>query len=99
MIGPSRPRKNKRKDPHEDPKRPRRLTKHDIEMSYTVCKSKQDTKRKCPNKDRVMEPTPKRPTGRPRKDGAPPLSSQASSSSANLGATALLLEQKEVVGS
>ena len=39
-IRPSRPRKNRRKDPRENPKRPGRLTKHDIEMRYSVCKSK-----------------------------------------------------------
>ena len=54
-----------------------------------MCKSKQYTKMKCPNKDRVVEPTPKRPKGRPRKDGTPPSSSQVGSSSANLGATTL----------
>ena len=43
-IGPGRPRKNRRKDPHEDPKRSGRLTKHGIEMSYTVCKLDQHTK-------------------------------------------------------
>ena len=37
-----------------------------------------------------MEPTPKRPKDRPRKDGAPPSSSQAGFSSANLGGTTLL---------
>ena len=41
------------------------------------------------NKDRVVEPTPKRPKGRQKKYRAPPASSQASSSSANLGATTL----------
>ena len=50
-----------------------------------MCKSKQHTKRKCPNKDRVVEPTPKRH----RKDGVTPSSSQVGSSSTNLGATAL----------
>ncbi|KAL2893285.1 Transposase for insertion sequence element ISRM5 [Bienertia sinuspersici] len=32
-IGPGRPRKNRRKDPFEDPKRPGRLTKHGMEMT------------------------------------------------------------------
>ena len=86
-IGLGRPRKNRRKDPHENPKKPGRLTKHGIEMSCSVCKSKQYTKRKCPNKDRVVEPTPKRPTGRPRKDRTPPSSSQGSPSSDHLGVT------------
>ena len=35
-----RPRKNKRKDPHENQKKPNRLTKHGIEMTRGVCKSK-----------------------------------------------------------
>ena len=53
-----------------------------------MCKSKQHTKRKCPDKDRVMEPTPKRHKGRLRKDEKPPSSSQAGPSSDQLGATA-----------
>ena len=73
-IGPDRPWKNMRKYPHENPIV--RLTKHCIEMSCSVCKSKQHTKRKCHDKDRVVEPILKRPKGRPRKDGAPPSSSQ-----------------------
>ena len=48
---------------------------HGIEMSCSVGKSKQHTKNKCLDKDRVMEPTPKRPKGRLRKDGAPHSSS------------------------
>ena len=63
------------------PKKPRKLTKHGIDMSCSVCKSKQHTKRKCPDKDRVVEPIPKRPKGKPRKDRAPSSSSQASPSS------------------
>ena len=89
-IGPGWPRKIRRKYPHENPKKLRRLTKHGIEMSCSVCKSKQHTRRKFPDKDRVVEPTHKRPKGRPRKDGAPPSSSQASPSSDQLGATAQL---------
>ena len=83
------PRKKLEKISHDNPKRPGRLTKHGIEMSCSVCKSKQYTKRKCPNKDRVVEPTPKRPKGRLKKDKAPPSSSQVGSSSANLGVTTL----------
>ena len=51
-IRPGKPRKNSRKDPLENSKRPRRLTKHDIEVSCSMCKSKQHGKRTCPNKDR-----------------------------------------------
>lgn len=38
-------RKNRRKDPNENPKKPRSLSKHDVEMSCSVCKLKQPTKR------------------------------------------------------
>ena len=58
-----------------------------IEMTCSVCKSKKQTKRKCLDKDKVVEPTPKRPNGRPRKDWAPPSSSQTSPLSDHLGAT------------
>ena len=53
-----------------------------------MCKSKQHTKRKFHDKNKVVEPTPKRPEGRPRKDKAPPSSSKADTSSNQLGATA-----------
>ena len=85
-IGLGMPRKNRRKDPHENPKKPGRLTKHGIKMTYSVCKSKQHTKMKCPDKDMVVEPTLKRPKGRPRKDWAPPSSNQPGPSSYHLGA-------------
>ena len=77
-----------RKEPHENPQKLGRLTKHGIKMSCSVCKSKLHTKRKCPNKDRVMEPTLERPKCRQRKDGAPPSSSQVGPSLDQLGATA-----------
>ncbi|CAH9105143.1 unnamed protein product [Cuscuta europaea] len=70
-IGPGRPRKNRIKDPHEDPKRPGKLSKHDMEMTCSICKSKQHNKRKCPDKDKAtpsnVENLPKKSRGRPRK--------------------------------
>ena len=48
-IGPGMPRKNRKKYPHENPK-------YGIKMICSVCKSKQHTKRKCLDKDRVVEP-------------------------------------------
>ncbi|XP_074289746.1 uncharacterized protein LOC141615099 [Silene latifolia] len=69
-IGPGRPRKKRRRAPHEDPKKPGKLTKHGIEMSCSVCKSKSHNKRKCPDKDKELAPAPKRPMGRPRKSAA-----------------------------
>ncbi|CAH9116889.1 unnamed protein product [Cuscuta epithymum] len=51
-IGPGRPRKNRRKDPHEDPKKPDKLTKHGLQMRCSICKSTQHNKRKCPDKDK-----------------------------------------------
>ncbi|XP_074278541.1 uncharacterized protein LOC141602128 [Silene latifolia] len=67
---PGRPRKKRRRAPHENPKKPGKLTKHGIEMSCSVCKSKSHNKRKCPDKDKEVAPAPKRPMGRPRKSGA-----------------------------
>ncbi|XP_074297884.1 uncharacterized protein LOC141628676 [Silene latifolia] len=69
-IGPGRPRKKRRRAPHENPKKPGKLTKHGIEMSCSVCKSKSHNKRKCPDKHKEVAPAPKRPMGRPRKSGA-----------------------------
>ncbi|KAK9663641.1 hypothetical protein RND81_O264200 [Saponaria officinalis] len=66
-IGPGRPRKNRRKDPFEDPKKKGRLTKHGIEMTCSLCKSKTHNKRKCPNKGKSLPtPPPKRARGRPK---------------------------------
>ncbi|KAH9623671.1 hypothetical protein KSS87_000247 [Heliosperma pusillum] len=68
-IGPRRPTKNRRKEPHEDPKKPGRLTKHGTTIRCSVCKSEKHNKRKCPDKDKVveLEPQPKKGRGRPRK--------------------------------
>ncbi|KAH9613758.1 hypothetical protein KSS87_007755 [Heliosperma pusillum] len=66
-VGPGRPRRKRRRDPFENPKKPGKLTKHGIEMSCSVCKSKSHNKRKCPEKDNQPPPPPKRPMGRPRK--------------------------------
>ncbi|KAL2925959.1 Plastocyanin [Bienertia sinuspersici] len=68
-IGPRRPRKNRIKDPFENPKKPGRLTKHGVEMSCTVCKEKGHNKRGCKNRDQAgtSEQPAKRPRGRPRK--------------------------------
>lgn len=60
-------RKNRRRDPHEDPKRPGKLIKHGIQMRCTICKSTDHNKRKCNDKDKVpSEPLAKKPRGRPR---------------------------------
>ncbi|XP_074278342.1 uncharacterized protein LOC141601934 [Silene latifolia] len=65
-VGPGRPRKKKRRDPHEDPKRSGKLTKHGLQVTCSVCKSKTHNKRRCPVKDKVVEPPTKRDRGRPR---------------------------------
>ncbi|XP_074314199.1 uncharacterized protein LOC141649406 [Silene latifolia] len=66
-VGPGRPRKKRRRGPHEDPKRSGKLTKHGLEMTCSVCKSKDHNKRTCPQKGTLLlEPTPKRGRGRPR---------------------------------
>ena len=75
------------------------LTEHGIEMSYTMCKSKQHTKRKCPNKDKVVEPTPIRPRGRPIKDGHHLHQVKLAFHQPTLVLQPCLLEQEEVVGS
>lgn len=80
-VGPGRPRKNRIKDPFEDPKRSGKLTKHGVEMSCSICKSKTHNKRKCPNKDPNIEPAPKRGRGRPRKTGTNASSSTLASQS------------------
>ncbi|KAL2894817.1 Antiviral helicase SKI2 [Bienertia sinuspersici] len=71
-IGPGRPRRNRRKDPYEDPKKKGKLTRHGQVLSCSVCKSKDHTKRKCPDKGKEVQPAPKRPRGRPKKDGSNP---------------------------
>ncbi|KAL2892664.1 Gag-Pol polyprotein [Bienertia sinuspersici] len=78
-IGPGRPRKNRRKDPFEDPKNPGKLSRHGMEMTCFICKAKGHNKRRCPNKDQaqIQEPPPKRPRGRPKSSAQPtPLSTQ-----------------------
>ncbi|XP_010691905.1 uncharacterized protein LOC104905154 [Beta vulgaris subsp. vulgaris] len=59
-IGPGRPRKNRIKDPHEDPKKPGKLTRHGVEMHCSVCKGKGHNKRRCPNKDSAAAAANKR---------------------------------------
>ncbi|CAH9128113.1 unnamed protein product, partial [Cuscuta epithymum] len=67
-ISPGRPRRNKIKPPHENPKKPRKLTRHGVEMTCSICKSKSHNKRKCPDKNKSVEAQPKRSRGRPRKE-------------------------------
>lgn len=67
-VGPGRPKKNRRKDPSEHPKKPGKLTRHCTKMTCNVCKSKDHNKRTC-GRDQApaTEPQTKRPRGRPRK--------------------------------
>lgn len=67
-IGPGRPRKNRRKDPYEDPKKPGKLTKHGSEITCSKCKLKGHNKRGCSKRDDPPneEPAPKKLRGRPR---------------------------------
>lgn len=46
-IGPGRPRKNRIKDPHENPKKPGTLTRHGMEMTCRLCNTKGHNKRGC----------------------------------------------------
>ncbi|CAH9125870.1 unnamed protein product [Cuscuta epithymum] len=72
-IGPGRPRRNRRKDPFEDPKKPGKLTRHGIEMTCSICQTKGHNKRRCPNRDKpvLKEPKPKRSKGRPVMSSGP----------------------------
>lgn len=67
-IGPGRPKKNRKKDPHEDPKNHGRLTRHGYQMTCSLCKLKGHNKRKCPDKGNFisLSAPPKRKKGRPR---------------------------------
>ncbi|CAH9134895.1 unnamed protein product [Cuscuta epithymum] len=89
-IGPGRPRKNRRKDPHEDPKRPGKLTKHGMEMTCSICKSKQHNKRKCPDKDKTtsssVQNQVKKPRGRPRKHVIPSVETERQTEYGNVTA-------------
>ena len=73
-IGPGRPRLNRRKDPHESPKKVGKLSRHGMEMTCGICKVKGHNKQKCPNKGRMPTndepPQPPRKQGRPRKASA-----------------------------
>ncbi|XP_076941283.1 uncharacterized protein LOC143610783 [Bidens hawaiensis] len=67
---PGRPKKNRKKDPHEDPKRPGKLTKHGVQMSCSYCKSTLHNIRRCPEKGKgksnVEDGGDKRSMGRPK---------------------------------
>ncbi|KAD4981818.1 hypothetical protein E3N88_18489 [Mikania micrantha] len=65
-VAPGRPKKNRKRDPHEDPKKPGRLTKHGVVMTCGNCGGRGHNKRKCTSKS-ISEPPAKRPMGRPRK--------------------------------
>ncbi|KAL2930100.1 Retrovirus-related Pol polyprotein from transposon TNT 1-94 [Bienertia sinuspersici] len=71
-VGPGRPRKNRVKDPHENPKKQGKLTRHGIEMTCSSCQRKGHSKRSCPNKGSTSTPAPpqlKRKRGRPKSIG------------------------------
>ncbi|KAL2898930.1 Replicase polyprotein 1a [Bienertia sinuspersici] len=67
-IGPGRPRKKRRKDPHEVPKKPGKLSKHGVEMTCSHCKAKGHNKRGCTERESTPQQLPqaKRGRGRPR---------------------------------
>ncbi|KAL2934728.1 Gag-Pol polyprotein [Bienertia sinuspersici] len=72
-IGPGRPRRNRIKDPFENPKKPGTIIRHGMEMTCKLCNEKGHNKRGCPNKGTAVpqEPPPKKDRGRPRKYPAP----------------------------
>ncbi|KAL2929308.1 Sulfate adenylyltransferase subunit 1, partial [Bienertia sinuspersici] len=71
-IGPGRPRKKRKKDPFDDPKKKGKLSRHGMEMTCSLCKLKGHNKRKCPNTGGSCpnQPPAKKTRGRPRKAGA-----------------------------
>ncbi|KAL8139338.1 hypothetical protein V2J09_005359 [Rumex salicifolius] len=74
-IGAGRPKKNRRKDPHERYKRKNKLTKHGLQMTCSKYNGKSHNNRTCPQKDKMPinegQPQEAKPRGRPRKDGLP----------------------------
>ncbi|XP_035845377.1 uncharacterized protein LOC118491594 [Helianthus annuus] len=52
---PGRPKKNRKRDPHEDPKRPGKLTKHGVIMKCSNCGARGHNKRKCTEKGKTTE--------------------------------------------
>ncbi|XP_057548298.1 uncharacterized protein LOC130826745 [Amaranthus tricolor] len=68
-IGPGRPRKNRIKDPHEDLKKPGKLSRHGVQMTCGICNTVGHNKRKCPENGKAVEQPPplKRSRGRPKK--------------------------------
>ncbi|KAL2922890.1 BTB/POZ domain-containing protein NPY1 [Bienertia sinuspersici] len=71
-VGPGRPRKNRKKGPHEKSKSFGKLSRHGIEMTCTLCNTKGHNKRRCPNRAVVPteQPPQKRARGRPKGSGA-----------------------------
>lgn len=51
---PGRPKKNRKRDPHENLKKPGKLTKHGIKMKCGVCGETGHNKRKCNKKDTAV---------------------------------------------
>ncbi|KAL2944399.1 Structure-specific endonuclease subunit slx4, partial [Bienertia sinuspersici] len=78
-VGPGRPRKNRIKDPFEQPKKQGTLSRHGMEMTCSICMVKGHNKRKCPNKESAVlpQPKPKKPRGRPRKETSEPVTNAA----------------------
>ncbi|KAK9063094.1 hypothetical protein SSX86_016964 [Deinandra increscens subsp. villosa] len=68
---PGRPKKKRRKDSHEDPKKAGKLSRHGQVISCSICKSTSHNKIRCPNKRKANEKPetsqPKRKMGRPKK--------------------------------
>ncbi|XP_050204899.1 uncharacterized protein LOC126677837 [Mercurialis annua] len=64
---PGRPKKNRRKDPDEEPKKNPRYARKGVAMTCQHCLNEGHNKRACPNKDQAPVDRPaKRAKGRPR---------------------------------
>ena len=69
-VGPSRSKRNRRKDPYEDPKKAGKLTRYGRQMVYTNCKSADHNKKRCSQLAESTHGNPppqKRQRGRRRK--------------------------------
>lgn len=67
-AAPVRPKKNRKKDPRELPKKPGKLSKHGVKVTCSNCKEKGHNKTSCTKPP--AETSEKRKRGRPRRTAA-----------------------------
>ncbi|XP_021979257.1 uncharacterized protein LOC110875368 [Helianthus annuus] len=71
-IAPGRAKKNRKRDPHEDPKKPGKLTKHGIQMTCSNCNEKGNNVRKCSSKGKAKVGAANGDEGGPKQSRARP---------------------------